>query len=127
MVVFKVMGENKQGDRHLLLEELIKSHRNGGRLLNDVPVRLKYQPQNRYDSRTLTFECYHWRVVGYVASELLDGVHQAVNCRTIVDVKISTIRFCLQYANSGPGSYAGISISRTGVWSRQAIASASIR
>ena len=65
--------------------------------------------------------------MGYVVSKLLDEVHEAMNNNTVLDVKLSWIKYLTNWTFSGPGYFAGINITKKGTWSSKAIQSSSTR
>ena len=78
-----------------------------------VPVNLIHEPTNPRDAKALAFVCEidgKSHRVGYVVSELLEEVHDAVQNNKITSVKISWLRYVTDWTHSGPGFYAGIEI-----------------
>lgn len=94
-----------------------------------VPVSLVKEPLNPRDSRAIAFKCKldeKWVTIGYVISELLNEVHDAIDTGKIVSVDFAWISF-VTYWRSGPGYFAGIWIAKKGEWSSLAKRKASTR
>ena len=88
---------------------------------DSVPVRLMPEPNNIYDSKAIAFECQlggKWEKIGYVIKELLDIVHDAIESKEIVKVEFSWIKYITDWRRSGPGYFAGISISKNSSWDK---------
>lgn len=94
---------------------------NIGRVIRNIIIATKIipEPSNKFDSRALSFQCFHkgkWRLIGYIAHELLDEVHKAINQQLITNVQLVTVKYIPYFAS--PGWYAGIRLTKKGVWSR---------
>lgn len=74
----------------------------------------------------ITFDQMEYKI-GYIVHELLDEVHQAMERLQITDVKISWVKYLIQWPHSGPGYYCGINITKKGQWSKNAIKHRSTR
>lgn len=117
-LIFKCIGTTKE---HMYQETL--------RLISQLPVEdvdvtLKPEPDNPYDSKAIAFivnldgkDCR----IGYVIRELLDEVHQALNNHTIRRIKFAWVKYIVEWPRSGPGYYCGISITKKGKWSNNAV------
>lgn len=119
-LAFKCIGVTRETGYQVSLKaarDLIESGQ-------DVPVKLEAEPSNKWDPNALSFKCLlndeHVRI-GYVVKELLDEVHQSIKQKKVVEVKFSWIKYCSSFAQSGPGFYARISITKNGCWSSNAI------
>ena len=95
-----------------------------------VSVKLQAEPDNIKDANTIAFMCLlddSYVRMGSVVSKLLDEVHEAMNNNTVLDVKLSWIKYLTNWTFSGPGYFAGINITKKGTWSSKAIQSSSTR
>ena len=84
----------------------------------DVDVKLVPEPNNPYDSRAISFQCLvnqSWKTIGYVVRELCDCIHDAIAKHSIVEVKLSWIKYKVIHT-TGPGYYATINITCKGEW-----------
>ena len=50
--------------------------------------------------------------------EALDCVHLCLQKKYIVSIKFDWVKYIVHWTSSGPGWYAGITISRKGSWPR---------
>ena len=76
-VVFKCIGATKEKRYQELLALASKKLKDG----QTVPVQLKKEPTNCFDSRAIAFMCKadkEWERIGYVVSEALPDVHNAM-------------------------------------------------
>ncbi len=90
-----------------------------------IPVRLKPEPNNVRDSKAIVFECYlegKWFCIGYIVQELLDEVHDVIKKGLIARVEFDWIKYKTNWTYSGPGYFAGISITKLGFWSDKVVA-----
>lgn len=116
-VVFKCIGANRDENHQSALRMAARAIKNG----SNVPVKLEREPDNPKDSNAIAFHCYieeDWRRIGYVVKEALADVDDALKTNKILSVKFAWVKFLLCWSHSGPGYYAGISISKQGDWSR---------
>ena len=93
-----------------------------------IPVRLQPEPNNIRDSKAIAFECCvedKWSHIGYVVREVLDEVHDAINKGLIIGIEFDWIKYKSNWTYSGPGYFAGFSITKQGFWSNRVIASSS--
>ena len=114
-VVFKCIGANKEKRYQELLALASKKLKDG----QTVPVQLKKEPTNCFDSRAIAFMCKadkEWERIGYVVSEALPDVHNAMDADKILAVRFDRIMVKVYYKN--PGWYAGIIITLNGTWSK---------
>lgn len=80
-----------------------------------VPVRMRPEPTNIVNPRAIVFECEldgKWKKIGYVVSDILDEVHAAISSNLIISVKFKCIKYVTHWTRSGPGYFAGISITK---------------
>ena len=85
-----------------------------------VNFRLTLEPHNVFDSRAIAIEAEidsQWKRVGYLVSEVLKCVHEALGSSKIVRVELCWVKFITHWSRSGPGWYCGINISKKGPWS----------
>ena len=84
----------------------------------DVRVKIIPEPENRYDSKAIAFQCYiesKWIRIGYIVQEALDDVHQALSTGSIISVSFSWVKYLITWP-SAPGYFAGIDITVSGKW-----------
>ena len=94
----------------------------------NVPVRVHHEPENPMDSKAIAFECQienQWKVIGYVVREALDATHRALETNVISEIKFEWIKYIVHWSRSGPGWYAGVKITKKGVWPKEVISCAS--
>ena len=118
-LTFKCIGTTKEDRYQEILVEANLQRRSG----KEVHVRLTPEPSNCYDSEAIAFECRtsaenRWERIGYIVSEVLQDVHQAIRSNSIVSIYFDWIRFITHWSRSTPGWYCGIKISRVGPWSK---------
>lgn len=85
----------------------------------NVPVELRKEPNNPFDSRAIAFMCKLdnlWERIGYVASEALDTVHEAIDNNHIIAVQFEWVKYIVYFKNRG--WYAGITIKKKREWSQ---------
>ncbi len=95
-----------------------------------VPVRLQPEPHNPVDAKAIAFVCEvdgKWQRIGYVVTQVLDEVHDALQTRKIISVRFAWIKYISDWTRSGPGYFAGIYITRHGNWSSNVTFYASTR
>ena len=127
-LVFKCIGAVRDGKQQKVLEDAYIARQRG----EIVQVKLEPEPDNPYDSQAISFTCRTgpggvWKRIGYVVRECLEEVHIALTNGDILLVEFAWVKYLLQWSRSGPGFYAGISITRKGQWSHNCIRSASTR
>ena len=96
----------------------------------EVPVNLFPEPDNPKDAKAIAFKCWiedKWHRIGYVVKEAQDSVHEARASDAIINMKFSWAQYLLCWTESGPGYYAGINITKRGLWSATVDRSASTR
>jgi len=125
-VTFKCIGTQHDMHAQNILSKVSQLIESG----QQVPVNLYKEPDNPYDAKAVAFKCWvddEWHRIGYVVREALDDVHHAMETSSIIDVKFTWAKYLIIWMKSGPGYYAGISITRYGEWSREVCRSASTR
>ena len=125
-LIFKCIGTTKNSHYQYVLQRAQDIKASG----SHVPVKLVHEPRNPRDSRAIAFMCEvdgKWQTIGYVVSELLEEVHDAINTGSILSVQLAWIRYITDWSRSGPGFFAGIAIEKTGEWSSSAKRAASTR
>jgi hypothetical protein len=111
-VVFKCIGATKDITSQAALRTARERY-------ESYSVKLTPEPTNIKDSKAICFQCEidgKWICIGYVVSEILDEVHDAIQNQSIVDVKFAWIKYITDWSLSGPGYFAGISVSKKGMW-----------
>ena len=114
-VVFKCIGCTKE----LRYQELLVLANQKRKKGEDIPVKLEKEPSNPFDSNAIAFMCLvenNWERIGYVVSEALADVNEAISNNKILKTFFSWIKYIVYYKQ--PGWYAGISVTRNGSWSR---------
>ena len=122
MVTFKCIGSTKEQNYREVLARVALVRRQGG----NVAVRLEPEPTNPVDRKAIAFQCKvngTWSTIGYVVSEILDEVHQALSTNCITDVEFEWVKFAIMWRT--PGWYAGVNWTRKGEWSRHVLVSQS--
>ena len=110
-VVFKCVGVTKNTDSQTALRTARQRIQT-----ESYPVKLVPEPTNIKDSKAIAFHCKigcRWIRIGYVVTEILDEVHAALQNNCILDVKFAWIKYITL---SGPGYFAGISVTKKGKW-----------
>ena len=82
-VCFKCIGTTKEQSYQDILAEAAQKKRAG----INVEVRLSPEPHNPFDANLIAFEILvnaEWKRVGYMVSEVLNAVHQALHNKEIV-------------------------------------------
>lgn len=113
-VVFKCIGATKEMRYQELLALASRRMRNG----ELVPVKLQKEPGNPFDSNAVAFMCQadtDWERIGYVVSEALPDVNNAMDNDKIIKVYFDWIKYVVYFKY--PGWYAGITVTRNGNWS----------
>ena len=117
-IVFKCIGAARDTQSQVYLRTARDRMLSG----YTVPVRMRPEPTNIVDSRAIVFECEldgKWNKIGYVVSDILDEVHAAISLNLIISVKFKCIKYVTHWTRSGPGYFAGISITKNGPWDRR--------
>ena len=84
-----------------------------------VDVELVPEPTNPVDSSAIAFMCTidnKRQKLGYVVSEATSAAHSALANDQFICAKVAWSRFLIHWSRSGPGWYAGIAITKAGVW-----------
>lgn len=113
-VVFKCIGCTKE----LRYQELLALANQKMKKGEAVPVKLQREPSNPYDSNAIAFMCKaqdEWERIGYVVSEALTDVKEAISNDKILKTCFNWIKYIVYYKQ--PGWYAGITVTRNGSWS----------
>ena len=121
-VTFKCIGCTREQNYQEVLARVAQVRREGG----NVEVRIEPEPTNPVDAKAIAFQCKLnnvWSTIGYVVSEVLDEVHQALSTNSITDVEFEWVKFAIMWRT--PGWYAGINLTRRGEWSRNVLTSQS--
>ena len=122
-VPFKCIGSGKEKRYQDVLREICERLRKDIR----VDVQLVPEPNNLYDSQAIQFMCEvdgENHTIGYVVSECLSEVHQAIQRHSIVKVEFAWVKF-RSYRRSIPQYYAAINITSSHGWSSTVKRSAS--
>ncbi len=114
-VPFKCIGSDKERKYQKVLEEV------SNRLENNIPVdvHLVPEPNNPFDNQAIKFVCNldsEDHTIGYIVTECLADVHQAMALSLIVKVEFTWVK-CRSYRGSLPRFYAAISITSKRGWS----------
>lgn len=115
-LTFKCMGATKTSNHQNALEAAEVRLAMG----YNVPVKLEKEPDNPRDKNAVAFKCCideQWRRIGYVAAECAEEVNTALTLNKITEVKFAWVRYILHWPRCGPGTYAGINITKQGTWS----------
>ncbi len=119
-VVFKCIGSMKEQNYQDVLANAALSIRKKV----TIGVRLTPEPANPVDAKAIAFELFvddRWKRVGYMVTEVLDSVHQAINNNSIISTDLEWVKFITHWSRSAPGWYCGIKITRTGPWDNQVL------
>ena len=111
---FKCIGVTRDSAYQVTLKAISKHIEEG----IDVPVKLEPEPTNQFDSRAITFQCQlngSWKIIGYIAKELCDCIHDSITKQSIVVTKLAWVKYKV-VRTTGPGYYAAIDITRKGEW-----------
>lgn len=68
-----------------------------------------------------------WYQIGYVVSEILEEVHQALSALEVVKVKFAWVKYICDWSCSGPGFFAGVDVTKHERWSYSVMRVASTR
>lgn len=83
-----------------------------------VPVKLVPEPNNPFDSRAISFQCYidnSWKIIGYLVKEVCDSVHEALQSNSVVSTNFAWVKYKI-VRTTGPGYYAAVDVTRKGMW-----------
>lgn len=83
-----------------------------------VPVKLVPEPNNTFDSRAISFQCYidnSWKTIGYVVKEVCENVHEALQSNSVVSTNFAWVKYKI-VRTTGPGYYAAVDVTRKGMW-----------
>lgn len=85
-----------------------------------VSVKLEAEPDNIKGANAIVFLCLSYDSyvrIGYVVSELRDEVQEAMSNNTVLDVKLSWVKYLTNLTFTETGYFAGINITKKGTWS----------
>lgn len=125
-VTFKVIGCT----REQVYQETLRNVRDTLEQGHNVPILLTPEPTNPVDSKAIAFTCKvngKWCRLGYVVSEILQEVHQALSALEVVKVKFAWVKYISDWSRSGPGFFAGVDVTKRGKWSYSVMRVASTR
>ena len=114
-VTFKCIGTTHDLHAQEVLKCVSEQLHNG----NVVPVSIFPEPSNQYDSKAIAFKCWingDWHRIGYIVSEALDAVHDALDNNLITSTDFAWAKYMISWTRSGPGYYAGINITKYREW-----------
>ena len=81
-----------------------------------VPVKLVPEPNNPFDSRAISFQCYVDRkAIGYVVKEVCDIVHDALQSNSVVSTNFAWVKYKI-VCTTGTGYYAAVDVTRKEMW-----------
>ena len=123
---FKVIGCTKEQ----VYQEILRIVRDSLDQGRNIPVSLVPEPRNPFNSNAIAFTCMvngKWHRIGYVVNEILNEVHNALNGGEIVQVEFSWVKYISDWTRSGPGFFAGVSVTKRGYWSHSVTRAASTR
>ena len=115
-VTFKVIGCT----REQVYQETLRNVRDTLEQGHNVPILLTPEPTNPVDSKAIAFTCKvngNGCRIGYVVSEILQEVHQALSALEVVKVKFAWVKYISDWSRSGPGFFAGVDVTKRGRWS----------
>lgn len=111
-VIFKCIGCTREPQYQNVLAEVAGMIMQGA----TVPVRVKKEPSNPFDSRAIAFECQlncKWERIGYVVCEATEAVHEAID-QGGLQVSFDWVKYIVYFSNHG--WYAGIAMTKQGQW-----------
>ena len=82
-------------------------------------MKLVPEPTNPFNSRAISFQCHidnSWKTIGYVAKEVCDSVHAALESNSVVSIKFAWAKYKI-LRTTGLGFYTAIDVTRKGMWS----------
>ena len=123
-IVFKCIGSQKD----LRSQEVLRTVSQKLEMGETVKVKLEPEPENHWDARAIAFLCEldsKWHRIGYVVKECVDAVHNALSMGQIVSTEFDWVKYIVHWSKSGPGWYAGVKVTKRGVWPNSAVKSAS--
>lgn len=115
-VPFKVMGAARNSEVQIVLKDLSNLTETE---LYDIPLRLRHEQDNIFDENAIAFECFmdSWKGIGYIVSEALPDVHEAIHNNEIIHTKLQYVKFKTAWQRSGaPAYFASVIISKKGKW-----------
>ena len=121
-VTFKCIGSTKEACYQEVLALAKQKIKKG----ENVQVKLQKEIDNPFDANAIAFMCKvdsDWERIGYVVSEALPDVNEALSKNKIIKVYFDWIKYIVYFKN--PGWYAGITITRNGNWSNTVMHSSS--
>ena len=91
---------------------------------DSVVVELCPEPHNPVDSLAIAFVCIlqgHKQGIGYVVKEAQPHVRDALRTGSICKVEFKWIKYVTDWYRSGPGYFAGVNVTKTGLWARDVV------
>ena len=125
-VTFKVIGCTKES-RYQSKLQTAKTLLDSGAT---VPVQVTPEPLNPVDPLAIAFTCNlggKWQQIGCVVKEACPHVHDAITSNAIVKTEFKWIKYITDWYRMGPGFFAGVSITKNGVWPPPVVRSRSTR
>ena len=114
-VTFKVIGCTKEPEYQHILEK-------SRDLLDEgclIHVKLSPEPGNPFDPKAIAFICEldgKFPRIGYVVREVQEAVRTALAANEITDVSFKWIKYVTDWYRCGPGFFAGVNITKRGIW-----------
>lgn len=125
-IPFKVIGCNKERRYQQVLERASLLIDSGV----EIPVELCAEPENPVDPNAIAFMCKIqdcFERVGYVVREAQGAVHDAIRRNEVIAVKFKWVKYQCDWLRCGPGFFAAVNITTTGVWPPVVVRSKSTR
>ena len=123
-VTFKCIGCTKEQCYQETLKHVAQLRRGG----NVVEAKLEPERTNPFDAKAIQIKCKvdgTWKKIGYLVSEVLDEVHEALASDCIINVGFEWVKMIIVWRT--PGWYAGVNITRRGEWSKSVLTSQSTK
>ena len=114
-VTFKVIGCTKESQYQQILQKARDLLEEG----RTVTVKLSPEPDNPFDSKAIDFLCEvdeKFQRIGYVVKEVREAVHYGLIAVDIIEVAFKWVKFITDWYRCGPGYFAGINVTKRGVW-----------
>jgi len=84
-----------------------------------ISVQLIPEPENPFDPRAIAFVCQvdgKGHRIGYVVKEVQDVVHSALAAGDVTNVAFKWVKFITDWYRCGPGYFAGVNVTKRGIW-----------
>ena len=94
--MFKCVGVKKEKYIEKVLISESQKLDNG----ENVPVRIRPEPDNPVDARAIAFECNvsnKWQWIGYIVQEAVEAVHDALKRNLMTEVKFEWIKYIVHW------------------------------